>query len=726
MFTPDQTAALIAFREFLTQPSQPVFLLRGYAGTGKTTLLKTILAELERPAVLLAPTGRAARVMTRQTGRLATTIHRGIYNFDKMRRLEKREDNTGKDDAHKSFKYHFELANNQATFGTLFVVDEASMVSDKFAEGEFFQLGSGQLLSDLLRYVQPSASNGYKILLVGDQAQLAPVGDRESRALDEVWLGHRLGLGPVLPGVEMTEVKRQQTDSGILQNATAVRESIRTGNFARLRLTRAADVQDVPEGEMLTTYLAAGGGPQAGAKTVIVTYSNNLARQYNEQVRAHFFPGQTNVAVNDWLIISQNNYLDPEEAIYNGEFATVLWVGEAFGISHKVYIADGKDKDKDKNQPPAGPAPKLKEIWVPLRWRWVRLRLTRPDGSTYDAERLLLESFLNSIEGSLRPEEIRALYIDAVIRWRAKTGHDHKHHEFSAFLKQDPQFQALRVKYGYAITCHKAQGGTWQTAFVDFQGFAGQRHAEYFRWVYTAITRAARQLYLLNPPDFVPWGQMRVFDPLGILPAPGGVPLWPEVLQAQTAQFDPLEALEAQLGIASRPVAQVQQFRRVAGQFGEMGIVVEAVSDQQHALRYTLRRGEERGEVLAYYKNDVPLSKAVAIGKAGPLNQEATARLNEPLPAGIAVVPATFANDAPPALAGFYEQFAEAAAQEEIMILIVQHHKNLERYLLQDATGRAVLNLDYDGKGRITGARLTQHDSEGLAQKLSSILQNLN
>ncbi|GAB3638721.1 hypothetical protein GCM10027422_43110 [Hymenobacter arcticus] len=141
--SPDQQTALAAFKDFLKNPEEPVFLLRGYAGTGKTFLLQQLLADLQRPAVLLAPTGRAARVMTRQSGRPATTIHRGIYDFSKLRRLETQDDNTGQDDAHKSFKYYFDLAHNQELVGTVFVVDEASMVGNQASEGEFFSWAAG-------------------------------------------------------------------------------------------------------------------------------------------------------------------------------------------------------------------------------------------------------------------------------------------------------------------------------------------------------------------------------------------------------------------------------------------------------------------------------------------------------------------------------------------------------------------------------------------------------
>ena len=573
-----QTAALTEFRNFLEQPEEPVFLLRGYAGTGKTFLLKTLLADLaarERRAVLLAPTGRAARVMAQQAGRSdAATIHRGIYDFRHLKPLQE-----GKTDAEKSFKFYFALATNQHPRGTVFVVDEASMVGDAYSESEFFRLGSGHLLRDLLAYIAPTPANGYKLLLVGDRAQLPPVGDADSWALDAGWLGERLGRA-TLPEIELTEVMRQAAGSGILDNATVVREALRRKQFGGLKLMPSDDVRQVQAGELLTTYLAAGGSPQALGKAIIVTYSNNRASFYNAQVRRHFFgagmtgefPAQPALQVGDRLMVTQNNYLDRMQPIYNGDFALVQQVGPPYQRRRPVRL-------------------NKTVVQVPLTWRPVRLKLRGADGQHHEVERLLLDDFLTSVDNSLRPEQVKALYIDAVIRWRDKTGHNEKHPDFNQFLQADQEFHVLRAKYGYAITCHKAQGGTWETAFVDFSGHSGQAHAHYFRWVYTALTRASKRLYLLSEGSFTPWEKMRVFDPITTPSTAGGVALWPEVRRAQTASFDPLDELEARLGITKRPAAQQQQFRRVAAQLREVGAEIEAVSDQQHALRYRVRRG---------------------------------------------------------------------------------------------------------------------------------------
>ena len=320
---------------------------------------------------------------------------------------------------------------------------------------------------------------------------------------------------------------------------------------------------------------------------------------------------------------------------------------------------------------------------------------------------------------------MKALYVDAVIRWRERTGHSEKHAEFGKFLKSDPHFHALRAKYGYAVTCHKAQGGTWHTAFVDFAGHSGQAHAHYFRWVYTALTRASQTLYLLNDGSFTPWEKMRVFTTPPPPPKGGGVALFPEVLQQQTAQFDPLEALEKRLGITGRPLPQVQQFRRVARRLQDVGFEVEQVSDSQNALRYGLRRGGEAAEVVAYYSTANPFS-SVQPGKASTSTAAAVARLREPLPEAACPVPVVFDPNGPPALASFYELFAERAAAVGIVILTVQPKPYLHRYQLQDDTGRAVVLFDYDKKGRMTNARVDQHDSPELLNKLDAILRFLD
>lgn len=702
--TYNQLAALKDFRKFLTRSEEPVFLLRGYAGTGKTTLLKTLLAELKQPAVLLAPTGRAARVMTQQSGREASTIHRGIYDFEKLKRLQTEDP---ADDAKKSFKYFFDLDANNAPAGTVFVVDEASMVGDAFSESEFFRLGSGHLLRDLLRYVQPTPGNGYKILFVGDRAQLPPVGDSDSWALDQPSLRQRLG-GAAVGEFELTEVIRQQAHSGILANATAVRECLRRQDFAGLRLERGSDVRDVAPSQVLATYLAASGGPQSAPdEAIIITYSNNLARGYNQLVRAHFFPDQPTVSVGDRLIITQNNYLAKDNPLYNGEFAEVREVREGFTRTIRIFV-NGE------------------AVRVPLVWRPVRLLLTRPDGSTHEASRLLLDDFLLSRDNSLRSEQVKALYVDAIQRWRTKTGHDERHAEFGAFLQQDSYFHAVRAKYGYAITCHKAQGGTWRTALVDFQGFSGQRHAHYFRWVYTALTRASQQLYLLNEGGFAAWDGLKVlFEPGGLPPA-GPVPLPAAVVAAHTDSYDELEELERRLSQLTRPLPMRRLLRRVAGQLSDHDTIVTEVQSSPYLERYTLTRGDETGQVVVDYGKDELFKKARLQGSHTALAQEAVAHLNAPPPTTLALPPLDLAPDTPPSLQSFLELLGEQCAAAAIVVLCVEVKPYAYHYHVQDESGRAMLLINFNGKHQVTTAQLTRHSSATLGEKLHQLLTNLN
>jgi hypothetical protein len=591
--------------------------------------------------------------------------------------------------------------------GTVFVVDEASMVGNAFNESEFFRLGSGQLLSDLLRYVQPTPANGYKILFVGDRAQLPPVGDKDSWALDKPSLSTRLDGAPI-GEFELTKVVRQQAHSGILANATAVRECLRRQNFASLRLERASDVRDVSPSQVLTTYLAAGGGPKSlPDEAVIITYSNNLARGYNQLVREHFYPGQETVSVGDRLIITQNNYLDQANSLYNGEFAEVLEVQDSFTRNIRIFV-------------------NAEAVRVPLVWRPVRLRIIRPDGSAHEASRLLLDDFLMSRDNSLRSEQTKALYVDAIQRWRDKTGHDERHAEFGDFLKQDIYFHAIRAKYGYAITCHKSQGGTWRTTMVDFQGFSGQRHAHYFRWVYTAITRASQQLYLLNEGGFAAWDGMKLLFGPGNTPPSSPVPLPAAVVAAHTDSYDELEELERRLNQHTRPLPMRRLLRRVAGQLSDHATVIEQVQGYPYLERYTIKRGDETGQVVVDYGKDELFKQARLQGPPTALAQEALAYLNAPPPTTLALPPLELAADTPPSLQSFIELLGEQCTAAEIMVLSIDVKPYAYHYNLQDESGRAVLLISFNKKGQVTTVQLARHSSEALVAKLHHLLTNLD
>lgn len=714
--TPAQLTALAAFQDFLKCPAEPVFLLRGYAGTGKTTLLKTLVQELgQRPAnphdkqgrrslvQLLAPTGRAARVLATHTGYPATTVHKGIFAFNHLEPLQ-----TEAGLAHKSFKFFYDLAPNTDPVGTVYVVDEASLLGDGFSESEFFRLGSGQLLTDLLHYVQPTPANGYKLLLVGDAAQLPPVTDAQSWALDATWLKQRLPAVAHLRDVELTEVVRQAAGSVILQNATDVRDAIRQGQFSSLRLKRhATDVRDVAPTRLLDDYRAEGGGP-TDDQTIIITYSNKQAQRYNSQVREHFFPGQTSLAVGDRLLITQNNYLTPLQPLYNGDFALVQTVGKL--VTRRVSIIVNATR-----------------VQVPLAWRRVQLAMlgmVNEAGQSLIVTRWVLDTFLHSPHRDLRPEETKALYVDAVMRWRDQSGKSEKHPDFKEFLQQDIYFHALRVKFGYAITCHKAQGGTWRTAFVDFSGFSGQSSALYFRWVYTAITRAAQRLYLLNEGGFEPWEKLKVFDP-STLATEQAVPLPPAVRAAQTEAFEELPELETQLAMASRPLPMRQLLRRVGGQLAPLAIIVTAVRAESYKETYELKRGVEAGEVTVDYGGDQLFRRARPSGSSSALTTEAVTCLNEPLSETALLTEPTFAADMPTGLSNFYERFTDLATPLGLSVLNIDMKPYTHTYTVQSEQGRAQLIIHYDGKGRLTNARLLKHSSAGIADQLHVLLNSL-
>jgi hypothetical protein len=473
----EQKMAIKEVEVFLNSTRQ-IFILKGYAGTGKTTLLKGIGAWLKgtnRYAHTMAPTGRAAKIIKDRTGLQATTIHKVIYNLKKLETI-----NTEEEDGKKSYKFFFSLNSNEFDPNTVFLVDESSMISNQFSEGEFFRFGTGCLLNDLLSFVDLTSSKNHKIIFIGDPAQLPPVNDSVSLALEKSFFAQRKFSTEEF---ELRTVVRQEKESGILKNAELYRERIfSTFNNSNKIETGYDDITVLPSQDLVDKYLESTQEIEAGERAIIA-FSNKTVHDYNKLVREKLFSGREHVITGDRLLVTHNNYRYETE-LFNGDIVTVLSASDTTSLQSAPVIVEGKSQT------------------INLYFRDVAIQVP---GFPDPVNCKIIENHLNSEHRDLSSAELKALYINFVMRFRDLTNgkYDDKSDEFKRAISTDPFFNALRVKYGYAITCHKAQGGEWKDVFVDFYGRIGFSN-DHLRWCYTAITRAEKHLYITDPPALEP------------------------------------------------------------------------------------------------------------------------------------------------------------------------------------------------------------------------------
>jgi ATP-dependent exoDNAse (exonuclease V) alpha subunit len=421
------------------------FLLKGYAGTGKTTIISTLIKVLNQfgyKSVLLAPTGRAAKVMSGYADKIALTIHKKIYKQTS--------------DAH-SGSLSFQRQKNYHD-NTLFIVDEASMITD---EADF---GNRSLLSDLIDYVFENPGN--KLMLVGDVAQLPPVGQDISPALDSDYLEKRYDMSVFME--ELKEVMRQDQQSGILFNATELRTLLTEKEPSISIITKSFRDVFKMTGERLEEGLRYAYDKFGKENTIILTRSNKSAVQYNEYIRRMINFSEDELDAGDRLMVVRNNYnvLDedsPAGFIANGDFVELLKI-RRMQVIHGFRFAD------------------------------VTLRLTDYEKQPEFDAKIILDT-LHSATPSLSNEDNRKLY-DAVQEDYADIKSKKERMEA---MRKDPFLNALQVKFAYALTTHKSQGGQWSAVFID-QGYLPEEqvNTEFIRWLYTAITRATDEVFLMN------------------------------------------------------------------------------------------------------------------------------------------------------------------------------------------------------------------------------------
>ena len=636
--TAEQARALDALERFM-DGDRAAFVLLGAAGTGKTTMLRHLAERAEgrgRTVHLLAPTGRAARVAARRTGLPAQTLHSHLYSY--------RETEADADDSESGVTLVFGLRANDAPAGALYVVDEASMVADHKDEDGMLRFGSGRLLADLVRYAAlHDRSRGHQVVFVGDPAQLPPAGSPDSPALAVRSLAERHGLDA--RAFELTEVLRQQTGSGILESAHRIRRQIGEGDFSALGLDEAADdVGAVAPERAVPAYLAAveAGGLDAA---VLIARTNKATAALNAAVRRTLFGVVPPLVERDRLIVVQNN---PRHGLFNGDFVEVVAVGETV----------------ERRTPLNG---------VTLAWREVTVREA---GARREVTAFLLDDLVTSEAGNLSPEQVQALVVDFRQRHpRLKP----KTPAFEEALRSDPYVHALRARHGYALTCHKAQGGEWPTAVVVFDGRdRGWANEDYFRWTYTAITRAKGRLVAVRPPRHTATSDLTWAEPTSP----------PEPPARTGRQVDALAAC---------------------------GLDVTGVQDLPYRRRMTLTRDGVVGRVDVVYdgKKVVKAVQPQGTGPGGDLAAEAARALGVLVGSVLDAEEGEAPSFEPPEgffygqphLASLYEELRAAAGDAGIGVESVEHHQWMERYTFRRGEERAVVDIYYNGKGRLTKAR---------------------
>lgn len=441
--TSEQEDAIKYLSEFVTTiDNRNIFVLKGYAGTGKTTLISSLVKSLpllNKQAVLMAPTGRAAKVLSKHSKKSASTIHKKIYWIR----------------TNKSGNTFIKLKDN--THGnTIFIVDEASMI----AESSDMAIGNRSLLDDLIKYVYEGSDS--KLILIGDKAQLPPVHLNLSPALNIEKL--ELNYNKQIICKELTQVVRQSKKSLILENATQLREKISNNDYSYPKFSTNTEVIRINSGEDLQDFLENAYGSDGINNTAILCRSNKRANQYNQQIRTKIRWYENEISAGDKLMVVRNNY---------------FWLKE----KRNEFIANGDIVE----------VVKIKETIERYGFRFAKASIRMTDYTNEkELDVILLLDTLSSATPAITYEQYKKLYSEVGLDYKGEKGINKK-------IKENQFFNALQIKFSYAITCHKSQGGQWKNVFVDLGYFEEKMlDKSYLRWLYTAFTRASQKLYLIN------------------------------------------------------------------------------------------------------------------------------------------------------------------------------------------------------------------------------------
>ncbi len=704
--TTGQSQLVKKLDNFLNDDAQKCFLLKGYAGTGKTFITKGLteyFRAIGRTYILAAPTGKAAKVIANKTASEAYTIHKTIYSNKNIK--EFKVSNT---DGTETYKFYYDLNVNDDPAQTIYIIDEASMVADIYQEAEFFRFGSGFLLYDLLKYINlDNNDHNKKIIFIGDNAQLPPVGMSVSPALDEQYLldKHHLKVS----SFELVDVVRQAEHSGVLQNSIKMRDALNTNTFNQLDFDmNFPDIQHVEHGDLMTRYLESC-NYKVNGESIIIAHSNVSVAEYNQRIREHFFPNQPYIVAGDKVMAVSNNS-QFEIFISNGDFGLIKEIAPS-SETRKVTI---KRKSEDSER--------VEEIEIRLSFRDVVVGFSDLNNHAHYFRCKIVENLLYSEVPNLSSDEHKAIYVDFTIRNKHLRAGTKEHKDA---LRSDPYFNAMKIKFGYAITCHKAQGSEWNNVFVNCKTHMGSLNAAYFRWLYTAITRTSKKLYLLDEPHIKPTSGMQrigsVFDEF---------PFGHKSINIIESAI-PSSELNELFGIHPENVFLVTLLQTILTIIQSENISIVEIQHYPYQEAYFFSDGKERCRVNLYYNGKQDISNITA-----QIQDEISKKLLLMLAFlnHKKIIAKSKSDDsekksfvfAEPFLEEFYVNLQKVLEPKEIKIFQISSHPWLEKYLFSKNDEIAAFDFYYNSKKRFTrfAEQTNKSTSVELIYELNHILSN--
>jgi tRNA A37 threonylcarbamoyladenosine biosynthesis protein TsaE len=570
-YTKQQKEALQRISVFINNEDEKVFILNGAAGTGKSYTIKgivDILNEQEISYRIMAPTGRAVNMIANKINCSVSTVHSQIYEFNER---EVNVDIEEKDNLEEesAIKIKFGLRKNKDSDNMIYIIDEASMLNNEYRKEEFLIFGSGQILGDLIEYTNLK-KNKRKFIFIGDNMQITGLDNDNTSALNRYYLKDNFGL--VANNYELTEVLRQKKDSPILINAMKIRESVIDKKFNRFVLDYDDDsIFKLDNEDNFIDYYKKVIRDKPSLDSIIICFTNKEVKKYNDLIRKGVFKYENIIQQNDVVMLYKSfRYLD-DEGVYNyrnipnGEIGEIIFVENELEIINQVIKIKGGSKN------------------VELKFREVHIRF-------FDKiiESLIFENFLDSDKTHVSDEELRALLVLAQENYKKKKGKLPKRQsgEYTELLMNDKHFNALLIKYGYAITGHKAQGGEWKDVFVDFYREGGIANESFFKWAYTCLTRPIEKLYALNAPQITSTSKIK----------------WKDNESAVGKIINPITLVEINEEFPEPFLKKLNNKYKII--FEKKGIELLIINHAPYCEKYGCKQGEEMAVLNIYYNKE--------------------------------------------------------------------------------------------------------------------------